>query len=212
MGQLLKKVAGLPDGTIILFFSLLRDGAGHDFIPQEVLSRLSAAARVPIYGPSETQVGAGAVGGRVTSYRAQGVKAAELGLRALRGPPAGPADIVEAEAVLMFDWRQLKRWGLTRIGSLPAARCCTGAIRGSLQVADHRNRGDRWWKRFVGGLLVQRAPAGGVGARRAPAVQTLWQPVGHQQTISPGAKWSGRSTCTPAPLVEARGRPGQTGE
>ena len=119
MGQLLKEVAGLPDGTIILFFSLLRDGAGHDFIPQEVLSRLSAAARVPIFGPSETQIGAGAVGGRVTSYRAQGVKAAELGLRALRGPPAGPADIVEAEAVLMFDWRQLKRWGLSE-NRLPA--------------------------------------------------------------------------------------------
>jgi len=113
MGQLLKEVARLPDGTIILFFSLLRDGAGHDFIPQEVLSRLSAAARVPIYGPSETQIGVGAVGGRVTSYRAQGVKAAELGLRALRGPPAGPADIVEADAVFMFDWRQLKRWGLS---------------------------------------------------------------------------------------------------
>src|SRR5678816_911559 len=53
VGQLLKEVAGLPDGTIILFFSLLRDGAGHDFIPREVLSRLSAAARVPIYGLSE---------------------------------------------------------------------------------------------------------------------------------------------------------------
>ena len=74
---------------------------------------------MPIYGPSETQIGAGAVGGRVTSYRAQGVKAAELGLRALRGPPAGPADIVEAETALMFDWRQLKRWGLSE-DRLPA--------------------------------------------------------------------------------------------
>jgi signal transduction histidine kinase len=119
MRQLLKEVAGLPDGTIILFFTLLRDGAGHDFIPKEVLSRLSAAARVPIYGPSETQIGLGAVGGRVTSFRAQGVKAAELGLRALRGLPGGPADIVEAETALMFDWRQLKRWGLSE-NRLPA--------------------------------------------------------------------------------------------
>ena len=65
-------------------------------------------AAEPHSSPRDTQI---AVGGRVTSYRAQGVKAAELALRALRGQPAGPADIVEAETALMFDWRQLDAVG-----------------------------------------------------------------------------------------------------
>ena len=217
MGQLLKKVAGLPDGTIILFFSLLRDGAGHDFIPQEVLSRLSAAARVPIYGPSETQIGAGAVGGRVTSYRAQGIKAAELGLRALRGRPAGPADIVEAETVLMFDWRQLERWGLSE-HRLPAGSKLLYRpliLMGSLQVADRRNRGDR-----AGGGASDRGPAdsalaaeaGGVGARRAPAVRDAsGRPVSHPEPSPRGRSGAADRPGTPAPRRGARGRPVQPG-
>jgi hypothetical protein len=44
---------------------------------------------------------------------------AELGFRALRGPPTEPADTIEAETALMFDWRQLKRWGLSE-NRLPA--------------------------------------------------------------------------------------------
>jgi len=58
-------------------------------------------------------LGHGIVGGRLIDFEMQGVRAGELALRLLRGEKLGPADIVAKDAnVYMFDWRQLRRWGL----------------------------------------------------------------------------------------------------
>lgn len=114
MEQLLKEVAALPDRTIVLFGSLLREGAGRTFVPMEALSLIARTSRAPIYGLFDSLVGGGIVGGRVVSFQAQGVKAAELGLRALRGQRVEPADQIDQNPnVYMFDWRQLRRWGIS---------------------------------------------------------------------------------------------------
>ena len=114
MEQLLKEVAALPDRTVVVFGSLLREGAGRTFVPMEALSLIAPTSRAPIYGLFDTLVGGGIVGGRVVSFQAQGVKAAELGLRALRGQRVEPADQIDQNPnVYMFDWRQLRRWGIS---------------------------------------------------------------------------------------------------
>jgi signal transduction histidine kinase len=107
------KLAALPDRTIVLMVSFLRDAAGRARSTPEAVERLAEMSRVPMYGLSRPLLGHGIVGGRLIDFEMQGVKAGELSLRVLRGEKLGPADIVARDAnVYVFDWRQLRRWGL----------------------------------------------------------------------------------------------------
>jgi signal transduction histidine kinase len=93
--------------------SFLRDAAGRARSTPEAVERLAEISRVPMYGFSRPLLGHGIVGGRLIDFEMQGVKAGELALRLFRGEKLGPADIVARNAnVYMFDWRQLRRWGL----------------------------------------------------------------------------------------------------
>ncbi len=106
---LVKRVAALPADTIILMGSFLRDATGRDLIGWEVVRQVAAAASVPMFGPADTFVGAGAVGGYVARFAAHGEVAAQLAVRVLRGerPPPTVAETSGYE----FDARQLARWG-----------------------------------------------------------------------------------------------------
>jgi hypothetical protein len=100
--------------TVVLYYVLARDGEGKSFIPKEVGSILSESANAPVYGCLDSYLGDGIVGGRMTSMEMTGVKAGEIGLRILRGE--NPSDIPmsgQGTIVDMFDWRQLKRWGIS---------------------------------------------------------------------------------------------------
>jgi len=119
MPQLLKAVESLSPGTVILYGAVLRDGNGRPYLPHEVLVRLSNVSHVPIYAVTPNMLGGGAVGGRFLDFAAQGVTTAQLALRILGGERLGPADIVEADNPYLFDWRQLRRWGIDE-SRLPA--------------------------------------------------------------------------------------------
>ena len=113
MAQLLDAVARLPKDSVVLFVSLLRDGAGRLFTNPEAVSLIARASNVPVYSWSETYLGHGIVGGRLASFEAQGTRAAELGLRILRGEQPKNVPIVDGEgAAYIFDVRQLRRWGI----------------------------------------------------------------------------------------------------
>jgi len=119
MPQLLKAVGSLSSGTVILYGAVLRDGAGRPYLPHEALELLAKVARVPIYAVTPAMLGRGVVGGRFLDFAAQGVTAAQLALRILGGERLGPADIVEADNPYLFDWHQLRRWGIDE-SRLPA--------------------------------------------------------------------------------------------
>jgi PAS domain S-box-containing protein len=110
----------LGEGDVVVFNILLRDGAGRTFSSPEALALLSPAARVPIYGFAETQIGHGIVGGVLVSYEDQARRAGELATRVLAGERLGPADVVRrAPNAYVFDARQLERWRI-RDDQLPA--------------------------------------------------------------------------------------------
>jgi PAS domain S-box-containing protein len=114
MPQVLERVGSLPAESIVLYSTFFADGRGQRFIPREVLSMVSHAASVPVFGLFDTYLGYGIVGGRLLSFAAQGKKAAELALRILAGE--SPADIpfaTEDTQPYQFDWRELKRWGIS---------------------------------------------------------------------------------------------------
>ena len=108
--EVLNRVAALSKGTVVLFGAFSRDATGQALISAQVVPRVAASAAVPVYGPAETYVGGGIVGGHVVSFHSQGVRGAELASSVMRGNRSRPTD---AETnIYVFDWRQLQRWGL----------------------------------------------------------------------------------------------------
>ncbi len=119
---ILEKLAHLPPNTIVLYLFLFRDSVGNEFLPVDFLGRMAQVANAPIYGLWENLLGHGIVGGHLMSFRAQGKKAAELGWRVLRGEkPENIPIVYEGTDFYLFDWRQLKRWGIPKTALPPGS-------------------------------------------------------------------------------------------
>jgi len=114
MDEVLKKLAALPEHTIVLYTMMWRDSAGEDFLPEESLALFSRASNAPIFGEFDEYLGMGIVGGDLENFRRAGTMTGELGLRVLGG--AKLADIpvqYDDNANYKFDWRQLQRWQIS---------------------------------------------------------------------------------------------------
>lgn len=120
MDDLVTRVAALPEHSIVYFLTLFTDGRGQSFVTHEALKRITTVANAPVYVSVDQYVGKGAVGGNVYSVHWLGERAAQIGSRILRGEAAAaiPAEAL-SPYVPMFDWRQLRRWGLDE-SRLPA--------------------------------------------------------------------------------------------
>ncbi len=114
IGDLLERVRELPSDTLIFFSTFFVDGRGRSFIPRDVLKLISDEANLPVFGPYESFLGHGIIGGPLTSLRLQGKRAAEVAIQILRGTPAGeiPFDYGLGTMVNEYDWRQLQRWNI----------------------------------------------------------------------------------------------------
>ncbi|OIP88452.1 MAG: hypothetical protein AUK55_16150 [Syntrophobacteraceae bacterium CG2_30_61_12] len=120
MEETLRGVAALPAHSIIYYVSFFQDADGQAFLPNQAVAMISATASVPVYGLSESYIGAGAVGGRVYSYVRLGAKTAQAALGILSGEANGAVGPLEEPAdQVIFDWHQFKRWGI-READLPA--------------------------------------------------------------------------------------------
>ena len=111
--DLIESVADLPERSVVLFLAFFRDAEGKSFVPREILSVISRKANVPVFGIADTYLGYGIVGGSLLSAEVQGKRCVEIALRILNGEP--PVDIIPERTLnlSMFDWRQLKRWGIS---------------------------------------------------------------------------------------------------
>jgi PAS domain S-box-containing protein len=117
--EILGEVGNLPPQTIILYLQMFRDGAGKHFYPKDALVLIARAANAPVYSLSDTFLGTGTIGGYVYSYEANAEKAAELALRVLNGDRSLQAPLIANGVIApVFDWRQLKRFGVSE-ASLP---------------------------------------------------------------------------------------------
>jgi signal transduction histidine kinase len=114
MPALLGRLRQLPSNTIVLYTTFQRDAAGTYFARNEPLEMIDAAANAPVFVMFDTHVTAGDVGGHVTSFGAQAEAAGRIALRILHGEKPQGIPPVTAANVDMFDWRQLRRWGVPR--------------------------------------------------------------------------------------------------
>jgi len=111
--KLLEFVPTVKGDAVFLFHVFFQDVEGRAFVPSNVLRRIYQVARVPIYGVQDTFLGAGSVGGYVNSIRLMGLRTAEQMASMRAGnKPAGSAQIATSTGEYVFDWRELKRWGI----------------------------------------------------------------------------------------------------
>jgi len=143
--QVEAKLKNLPSDELVLFGSLIMDAAGRDFLTNAPLARLSAASRRPIFGVIGEDLGEGILGGVLLSMELSGKASGELGQRVLQGEAASAIPFaLDSGAAPMFDWRQLKHWGI-REHSLPP---------GSLVKFRKASTWDTYWKEISAGLGI----------------------------------------------------------
>lgn len=109
----LKRLGELGNDSVVFTPGYFTDGDGRSFTPRESVEAMARAATAPVYGPFNTFIGSGIVGGRMPNYAAMGRQAGEIVNALLDG--AAPASLRLPEIMpttLNVDWRQVRRWGI----------------------------------------------------------------------------------------------------
>ena len=110
---ILNRVTDLTPNSIVLFLTLLQDGEGKP-VPENALPLISRMSNVPVYGLFDVYVGHGIVGGSLYSVENRGIMVGKMGVRILAGEKPRDIPIGTGQRHFnLYDWRQLKRWGIT---------------------------------------------------------------------------------------------------
>ena len=109
---ILSKVANLPPRSVVLYLTLIKDGEGKP-APENALPLISRISSAPVYGLFDVYLGHGIVGGNVYSIEDRGHRIGKMGVRILAGEkPRDISPVTVQKHVNLYDWRQLKRWGI----------------------------------------------------------------------------------------------------
>jgi PAS domain S-box-containing protein len=120
MADLLKRLSHLPPESAILYITLYTDSEGKTYQPAGAARIISASSNAPVFGLFDTHLGDnGIVGGSLLDQRATAQSVVLIAADILQGKlPVQPLTIIPPSFVPMFDWLQLKRWGL-KASALP---------------------------------------------------------------------------------------------
>ncbi len=117
---LLERSSHLPPETIVIFVTVYGDTTGRSFVSAQVVEALARVSSAPVYGPSDTYLGRGVVGGYMDSFDLMGADAADLALGILAGrDPATINPKLSQNRGFQVDARQLARWKMSE-SNLPA--------------------------------------------------------------------------------------------
>jgi signal transduction histidine kinase len=112
--EMLNRSAALPVHSAILYVLLSVDAKGSVHADERALPALHAVANAPMFGSFGSHVGRGVVGGPVVSVADVAQNTAEVAVRLLRGEPATTIKIpAQAPGRPTYDWRELRRWGIS---------------------------------------------------------------------------------------------------
>ncbi|MFT4626563.1 MAG: PAS domain S-box-containing protein [Myxococcota bacterium] len=122
--ELYEQVAALDEHSVLLLLAIHKDNAGNYFSFSEDLPVLSERSAVPIYGMwGALLMGQGIVGGNLNDPYLHGRNAAAMAKRVLEGEDVSTIPAVpKAEYRPTFDYRQLRRFGISKHLLPPSAR------------------------------------------------------------------------------------------
>lgn len=122
INEVKKRVAMLPHSAVIVYTTWTTDFAGNQYLPNEALELIADAANRPIVIDVDNRLGHGGAGGFVVVSTLIGEEAANLVLRLFNGEDASQIPITSSDAMKpIFDWRQLKRWGVNESNLPPGS-------------------------------------------------------------------------------------------
>jgi signal transduction histidine kinase len=112
--EMLAHAAAMSPQSAVFYFLLSEDAAGVTYSQDRALEKFREVAAAPIFGMGDYELGRGIVGGPLMQTQALGQQAAEVALLILKGEaPSG----INPPSVLfgapMYDWRELRRWGIS---------------------------------------------------------------------------------------------------
>ena len=119
LDELIATVKTLPKDSIVIYQRQTQGTGGKGIIPREAVGSIAQAANVPVYSTYDVWIGQGIVGGKVVSSEELGARAAQMAVKILQGTMPENIPTERANITPMFDWRQLRRWGISE-GRLPA--------------------------------------------------------------------------------------------
>jgi sensor histidine kinase YesM len=109
--DMLEAVRNADKDAAILYYHWFADVDGNRYEPAEVFREIAGATNAPIYGNAKQFLGGGMIGGYMRDFGASGRVAATAILDLLDGKKPGEVRYVDENAY-MFDWRQMKAWGI----------------------------------------------------------------------------------------------------
>ena len=112
--QMQERVHQLPPRSFIVINLLLMDADRVPYDGYEAFEAIHRAANAPVFGCFTSQLGRGAIGGRLYQDVKVGMLAAQAAIRILRGERAAdiPPEII-GPSPPTYDWRELTRWGIS---------------------------------------------------------------------------------------------------
>jgi signal transduction histidine kinase len=117
------RLAGLGADSVVFTPGFFLDGGGRAFFPREAAALIAQASSAPVYGPYDTFIGTGAVGGSMPSFEEMGNQAGRLVAAILAGAAPRPSQLPKnTPKALNIDWRQVQRWGIDEKRIPPDAR------------------------------------------------------------------------------------------
>ena len=160
LAEALAVIKQLPADSLVLFARYSPTSKGRVIFPDEMLPQFADASPVPIYSAIETNLDQGVVGGMMRGELATAKRLGEITLRILEGDKPENIPIEATRMAPIFDWRQIRRWGIDPALLPPGAEI--------------RFRGPTLWEQYgayvvaavavvtaqlllIGALLTQRA-------------------------------------------------------
>jgi signal transduction histidine kinase len=112
LSRALEVIRAVPPGSLVLHIWHRWSEQNDRADPLEAARLVARAATVPVYGTVDLNIGTGIVGGVVRGTRQTGTRVGQMALQILQGARAQDIPVEDAQLVAIFDWRQLKRWGI----------------------------------------------------------------------------------------------------
>jgi signal transduction histidine kinase len=110
MAELERRLAALPEDTIVFYWGIRLDGDGYPWVPREALKRLAPFSNRPIFTVHATMMGYGLTGGLLFDFAELGQEGGRTILRILEGDRPGLAPVRKSFSHAGFDSRELRRF------------------------------------------------------------------------------------------------------
>ncbi|MFO1150699.1 MAG: ATP-binding protein [Alsobacter sp.] len=111
--ELVDRLKSIPADSIVYTAGYFVDGAGQKFAPRDAAKVIADASPAPVFGPFDTFIGTGVVGGRVPTFRDMGATAGSIAVKLLLGSRIADLGLPAVMPVrTILDHRQLERWNI----------------------------------------------------------------------------------------------------